>query len=181
MQNEIRTTEIDISLFKSVTISATPKFEIDIFNHVGTPEFVNGNEDYFYKDVRLRQFRDTSISEVQNLAFNMISGDDTVRKNIPTGLASTPTIQYQEVSLSFFAEESINNYSANTFGESSNLRPFVLGSNTAFLDDFLVNDYIVVADEKFIIKSISNNTFLEINVSAAQNHNNVSSYREIFV
>jgi predicted nucleic-acid-binding protein len=181
MQNEIRTTEIDIPLFKSVTISATPKLKIDIFNHVGTPEFVNGNEDYFYKDVRLRQFRDTLISEVQNLAFNMISGDDTVRKNIPTGLASTPTIQYQEVSLSFFAEDSINNYSANTFGESSNLRPFVLGSNTTFLDDFLVNDYIVVADEKFIIKAISNNTFLEINVSAAQNHNNVPSYREIFV
>jgi hypothetical protein len=57
----------------------------------------------------------------------------------------------------------------------------VIGSNTQFTTEFEIGDYLVVGNEKFIIKDIANSNYMEINVSASQNYTNVPAYREIFV
>jgi len=57
----------------------------------------------------------------------------------------------------------------------------VFGSNTEFLNDFFVNDSIIVNGEKFVVKDVSNSQFLEVNVEPSENYDSVSAYREFFV
>jgi hypothetical protein len=149
---------------------------------LGRAAFINGKRSFFYKDAKIKQFADDLISEIPNKTFASAYADDTVRKNIPiTGTVDTPLAMYQNLSINRLAGEAINTYATNTFADTSSQRPFVVGSNTTFEDEFLANDYIIINDEKFIVKSVSNSTFLEINVSTSQNYNDVPAYREIFV
>ena len=230
METDIKSVEIDIELFKSVSATISKKYQIEFKESInlqsstkplkyeidislgdrykdkliqdfspqsislyddeiiqdkvalGRAAFINGKRSFFYKDAKIKQFADDLISEIPNKTFASAYADDTVRKNIPiTGTVDTPLAMYQNLSINRLAGEAINTYATNTFADTSSQRPFVVGSNTTFEDEFLANDYIIINDEKFIVKSVSNSTFLEINVSASQNYNDVSAYREIFV
>ena len=217
MQNEIRTTEIDIELFKSVSSTSTSKIVIDIMlgdrykNEsiseysdqsiskyddeiiqdkvaIGRAGFVNGKRNFVYGDARLRDFWNFAIEDAEpntisgNNTFNDTYGNDTVRKHYPIG--GTVSVSLQDlgnVPLFNLASDPINNYASSTFNDPSGLRPVIIGSNTQFTNDFDVGDYIVIGDEKFIVKDVGNTEYLEINVSATQNYTNVPAYREIFV
>jgi hypothetical protein len=230
IETDIKSVEIDIELFKSVSATISKKYQIEFKESInlqsstkplkyeidislgdrykdkliqdfspqsislyddeiiqdkvalGRAAFINGKRSFFYKDAKIKQFADDLISEIPNKTFASAYADDTVRKNIPiTGTVDTPLAMYQNLSINRLAGEAINTYATNTFADTSSQRPFVVGSNTTFEDEFLANDYIIINDEKFIVKSVSNSTFLEINVSASQNYNDVSAYREIFV
>ena len=231
IETDIKSVEIDVELFKSVSASISKKYQIEFKESINlqsstkplkykidilspsdrykdqliqnfAPQsiaqyddeiiqdrialaragFVGGDRSFFYQDENIRQFANNTILDIQNKKFSDAYATDGIRKNIPIiGTVDTPLAIYQDLSINRLAGEAINTYATNTFSDASSQRPFVVGSNTAFQDDYLVNDYIIIADEKFIVKSISNSEFLEINVSASQNYNDVSAYREIFV
>ena len=218
MQTEIRTTEIDIELFKSVAPVPTNKVKIQIVSPVDRYKdlpinayssqsialyddepiqdrialarsgFVNGKRSFVYKDAQLREFWNSTIEDLNphiislTDTFEAVYGNDTVRKHVPIeGTVSVNLQNIANVPLFNLAANSINTYATLTFNDPSGLRPVVIGSNTQFTTEFEIGDYIVVGNEKFIIKDIANTEYLEINVSASQNYNDVSAYREIFV
>jgi hypothetical protein len=218
MQTEIRTTEIDIELFKSVAPVPTNKVKIEIVSPadrykdlpinayssqsialyddepiqdriaLARSGFVNGKKSFVYKDAQLREFWNSTIEDLNphiislTDTFETVYGNDTVRKHVPIEGTISITLQnIENVPLFNLAANSINSYAALTFNDPSGLRPVVIGSNTQFTTEFEIGDYIVVGNEKFIIKDIANTEYLEINVSASQNYNDVSAYREIFV
>ena len=218
MQTEIRTTEIDIELFKSVAPVPTNKVKIEIVSPadrykdlpinayssqsialyddepiqdriaLARSGFVNGKRSFVYGDAQLREFWNSTIEDLNphivslTDTFETAYGNDTVRKHVPIeGTVNIGLQNIENVPLFNLAAESINTYAALTFNDPSGLRPVVIGSNTQFTTEFEIGDYIVVGNEKFIIKDIANTEYLEINVSATQNYTNVPAYREIFV
>lgn len=105
-----------------------------------------------YGEVRIgNNFNFTPILNLANVAFDSFFGLDGVNKN--------------------FKSQGVVNVSGNT----------VSGTNTQFNIEFLQNDVIIIGNEKFIIKTIANSQFIELNVSAATNYINASAYREFFV
>jgi len=54
----------------------------------------------------------------------------------------------------------------------------VIGTGTNFSSNFSVNDSIIVNDEKFIVKSVANSTYLEVNVNPVGSYTNVSAYKQ---
>ena len=218
MQTEIRTTEIDIELFKSVASVPTNKVKIEIVSPVDRYKdlpinayssqsialyddepiqdrialarsgFVNGKRSFAYGDAQLREFWNSTIEDLNphivslTDTFETVYGNDTVRKHVPIeGTVNIDLQNIENVPLFNLAANSINTFAALTFNDPSGLRPVVIGSNTQFTTEFEIGDYLVVGNEKFIIKDIANSDYMEINVSASQNYTNVPAYREIFV
>jgi hypothetical protein len=66
-------------------------------------------------------------------------------------------------------------------GTISTLDKYVIGTETNFDIIFAENDSIIINGEKFLVKDVANSEYLEVNVTPAENYNNVSAYREIFV
>ena len=54
----------------------------------------------------------------------------------------------------------------------------VVGTSTDFVSDFGTNDSFIVNGEKFIVKSVANTTYMEINVVPTGSYTNVSAYKE---
>lgn len=54
----------------------------------------------------------------------------------------------------------------------------VIGTGTNFSSNFSVNDSFIVNDEKFIVKSVANSTYLEVNVNPVGSYTNVSAYKQ---
>lgn len=230
VETDIKSVEIDIELFKTISVSMnsihkieqilelsitpTPETIIkrDIFlnneiynvlsisrlaneyisNHndstftsnlaLTSIDFVNGLKTFLYQDEKISSLADKSISEFAGETFKSVYTDNTVMKNVPiAGTVDVALVTFEDLRLNRVAGDAINNYATNTFTDSAGQRPYVIGSNTSFLDNYLVNDNIIIGNEKFIVKAVSNNTYLEINVSASQNYNDVSAYREYFV
>lgn len=122
----------------------------------------------------------------------------------PSGVA-TPTgptggygqVLYKDVQLLLFASNTISDISGNTFndvyaqgptGTTTNVKIVgdvtvsgntVVGNGTSFSSDFVASDYIIIDNsEKFIINSISNNTFMTVNVPATGSYSGADAYKE---
>jgi hypothetical protein len=54
----------------------------------------------------------------------------------------------------------------------------VIGTGTNFSSNFSVNDSFIVNDEKFIVKSVANSTYLQVNVNPVGSYTNVSAYKQ---
>ena len=145
-------------------------------------DFVNGLRTFLYQDEEINNLAGRTINEFADETFRSVYTDNTVMKNVPiAGTVDVALVSFENLGLNRVSGDAINNYATNTFIDLSGQRPYVIGSNTIFLSDYRVNDNIIINDEKFIVKAISNNTFLEINVSTAQNYNDALAYREYFV
>lgn len=54
----------------------------------------------------------------------------------------------------------------------------VIGTGTNFSSNFSVNDSFIVNNEKFIVKSVANSTYLQVNVNPIGSYTNVSAYKQ---
>ena len=144
--------------------------------------FINGRRFINTGNLRLDQFKDDLISSLQNYDFNDQYRDDTIRENVPAqGTTTIFNSSLGELRISRLETELINTFASSAFTDLSGQKVYAVGSNTIYDQEYKVGDYFIVKDEKFIIKAISNSEFLELNVSSAQNHNNVPAYKEYFV
>lgn len=144
------------------------------------------------------------VPEVSNL---QIVSDQTTSVIIETYQPSTVTsyeegrrsLTFAEVPIAFLASNTIAEYSSNTFNDVivpatssiinskingtvtlSTSNAHVIGTNTAFTSDFFVGEYFIANNsEKFIINSISNNTFMTLNVNPAANYTDADAYKVI--
>jgi hypothetical protein len=54
----------------------------------------------------------------------------------------------------------------------------VIGIGTNFANNYTVGSSLIVSDAKFIVNSIANSTFLQVNVAPSTPYLNVSAYKE---
>jgi hypothetical protein len=144
----------------------------------------------------------TIIELPENLEINtiksmhyLISPEGTATPTGPTG--GYEQVFYKDVQLLIFASNTISDISGNTFNDIFSLGPTgtttnvkivgnvtisgtnVLGNGTSFISDFVASDSIIIDNsEKFIINSISNNTFMTINVPATGSYSGADAYKE---
>jgi hypothetical protein len=173
-------TQIEVLRAESIA-----KYEEQFFTDriaIGAAGFINGKRFTTAKNLKIDQFRDDLISSLQDYKFKDSYRDDTVRRNdIIQGTTTIVESTYGDFTLSRLETEAINNYASVLFSDLSGQKIYAVGSNTNYEAEYKVGDYFIVRDEKFIIKAISNSEFLELNVSSAQNHNDVFAYKEYFV
>ena len=199
VETDIKSVEIDIELFKSISSNAITKYKIESVVSIDSQmlstnlieidvplndryyektiddffflplglyddQKLNGlialgrstfetkvNEDVYYQDMRLIDFEDTNISQLQSIDI-----DDRYTNKIVTKNKKIPGTV---------------NVSGNT----------ISGTGTDFDIRFLVNDSIIIESEKFIVKTISNSDHMILNTIATTNYTNVPAYREYFV
>ena len=121
----------------------------------------------------------------------------TIEEEYPD-FGAYPTFFYQ-VPINTLASNTISEFSTQTFndvyesvlGTSSSIFSnikitgtvtitgnSVVGTSTDFVSDFGINDSFIVNGEKFIVKSVANTTYMEINVVPTGSYTNVSAYKE---
>ena len=106
-----------------------------------------------YGDLRIEDHANTTISAWQAFSFNSFYTSDPLTSSEYTkNVKITGTVTF----------------SGNT----------VIGTGTNFSSNFSVNDSFVVNDEKFIVKSVANSTFLEVNVNPVGSYTNFSAYKQ---
>ena len=54
----------------------------------------------------------------------------------------------------------------------------VIGTGTDFANNYTVGSSLIVSDAKFIVKSVANSTFLQVNITPSTSYLNVSAYKE---
>jgi hypothetical protein len=199
VETDIKSVEIDIELFKSISSNSITKYKIESVVSIDSQvlstnlieidvplndryyekliddffylplglyddQKLNGlialgrstfetkvNGDVYYQDMRLMEFEETNISQLQSIDI-----DDRYTNKIVTKNKKIPGTV---------------NVSGNT----------ISGTGTDFDIRFLVNDSIIIESEKFIVKTISNSEHIVLNTIATTNYTNVPAYREYFV
>lgn len=109
----------------------------------------------------------------------------------PTYFYQVPINTLGSNTISEFATQSFNDVYESVLGTTSSIfsnTPItgtvsisgntVIGLGTDFVTDFSVNDSFIVNGEKFIVKSVANTTFMQINVVPTGSYTNVSAYKE---
>jgi hypothetical protein len=197
---------IDVSFTASdTTINRALEIELDAqtvsgidFNEYVITKLSFAQADSAYATTELR----TIIELPENLEINThqeyiisISPEGTATPTGPTG--GYEQVFYKDVQLLIFASNTISDISGNTFNDIFSLGPTgtttnvkivgnvtisgtnVLGNGTSFISDFVASDSIIIDNsEKFIINSISNNTFMTINVPATGSYSGADAYKE---
>ena len=106
-----------------------------------------------YGDLQIGSFANTLISDWQSLTFtSFYTSDPLAFSDYTKNVKITGTVTF----------------SGNT----------VIGTGTNFSSNFSVNDSFIVNDEKFIVKSVANSTYLQVNVSPIGSYTNVSAYKQ---
>jgi hypothetical protein len=54
----------------------------------------------------------------------------------------------------------------------------VIGTGTDFANNYIVGSSLILSNAKFIVKSVSNSTFLQVNITPSTSYVNVSAYKE---
>ncbi len=178
-ETDTRTVEIDVNLFKSVEPVLHPKYEIDLKHNDKYNDFTFEE----LGDLSLALYDDEAIED--NIAWgrsNFISREILYRNlRILGRLSSAPISEFANTQMSsFFAFDNVkkNVKITGTVDVSGNT---VIGTNSAFDSEFVDNDSIIIANEKFLVKSIANSNYLELNLPASTNYTNTFAYREYVV
>lgn len=104
-------------------------------------------------------------------------------------------ILYGDVSILLLESSLISGYANKTFEDLFSTRVVVrqikvegtvdmtgtsvYGYGTDFTDIFSTGEYFIIGDEKFIITSVANSTYMEVNVTPTGSYTNSSAYLEI--
>ena len=108
----------------------------------------------FFREIRILNIADNQILEFADKTFE----DEFVSELLVTGYAK-------------------KNVKIN--GTVSIVDNVVYGTNTDFTSDFVINDYLIVGNEKFIVTNVANSSILQINVSASENYENSLAFKEV--
>ena len=178
-ETDTRTVEIDVNLFKSVEPALHRKYEIDLKHNDKYNDFTFEE----LGDLSLALYDDEAIED--DIAWgrsNFISREILYRNlRILGRLSSAPISEFANTQMSsFFAFDNVkkNVKITGTVDVSGNT---VIGTNSAFDLEFVDNDPIIIADEKFLVKSVANSTHMELNIPSSTNYTNTFAYREYVV
>jgi hypothetical protein len=102
---------------------------------------------------------------------------------------------FADLSILSLADSPISQYADNTFEDVLTTRVItrqvkvdgtvnmsstsVLGTGTNFTSDFSTGQYFIIGDEKFIVTSVANSTYMEVNVNPTGSYTDSQAYREI--
>jgi hypothetical protein len=162
----------------SINKFASKTFEDDIA--FGAAEF---NQKFWtFDELSVRPFENDPIEEFENSKIGDVFANKNVQKNVSIdGTVSFVDPGFSGIRIRAFAGDEIDQYSNETFDDLSGLKTSVIGTNTQFTVDFLVNESIITNTEKFLVSLIANNEYLEVNVNPEENYIDASVYREYFV
>jgi hypothetical protein len=107
----------------------------------------------FYGDLIIGDYANTPISTFSAFSFDsFFTSDPNVTSTYAKTIKITGTVTF----------------SGNT----------VIGTGTNFANNFSINDSFIVNDEKFIVKSVANSTYLQVNVNPVGSYTNVLAYKQ---
>jgi hypothetical protein len=149
-------------------------------------------------DVQISKSKEDKIIFVKNEDVSVALTQSYRRELAPTDVTLF-SITYGEMDIATFASDAISTlagfsfdsvyiesprtfseYLRNTLitGTVSFVGNNVIGTGTDFANNYTVGSSLIVSDGKFIVKSIANSTFLQVNVPPSTSYLNVSAYRE---
>jgi len=186
-------TKIDVILgskYKGSLIESLQNQSIDELSNATFEDYIPLGKANFVQ--KYQTYAETPIRTVENEELedygngSVIFTDIFTNRNIGKNVFANGTVTFLDPG---FAESRIVNLSgdpitlfeANTFLDSTGSNTSVFGTNTEFLSDFREGGTLLTDTEKFFVRYLANNQYLEINVNPEENYNDVSVYREYFI
>lgn len=190
MEAGIQPIEIDIELYQSVQSLIYKQFEIDlpaqkiVYQKNIDSEYVNKlkSEIDLVATEQLNKVKSEISSVIQLHDFNQFRQNSiTYGDTLIETLANRAIEDEQNKTFeSLFGERSIVK-NVKISGAVSLSGTIVIGTATNFVSDFSVDDSLIVENEKFIVTSVSNSTYMTINVNPAGSYLSVSAYKEVTI
>lgn len=149
-------------------------------------------------DVQISKYKEDKIIFVKSEDLS-ITNTQSYERELPSPLIKLFSITYGETAISEFSSTPISSLSSYTFdsvyletqkvvsyalrntlitGTVSFTGNNVIGIGTNFANNYTVGSSLIVSDAKFIVNSIANSTFLQVNVAPSTPYLNVSAYKE---
>jgi hypothetical protein len=149
-------------------------------------------------DVQVSKYKQDKIIFVKNEDVSITSSQSYRRELAPTGITLF-SITYGEMDIGTFASDAISTLASKSFNsvyiESPRTRSVylrntpitgtvsfvgnnVIGVGTDFANNYIVGSSLIVSNAKFIVKSVANSTFLQVNITPSASYLNVSAYKE---
>lgn len=149
-------------------------------------------------DVQISKYKEDKIIFVKSEDVSITSTQSYRRELSPSDITLF-SVTYAEMDLATFSSTPISDLASFSFDSvyiesprtfSSYLRntPItgtvsftgnnVIGIGTDFANNYTVGSSLIVSDAKFIVKSVANSTFLQVNIAPSTSYVNVSAYTE---
>ena len=149
-------------------------------------------------DVQISKSKQDKIIFVKNEDVS-ITSNQCYRRELAPSEITLFSITYGEMDIATFASDAISTLasfsfdsvyieSPRTFSEYLRNTPItgtvsfvgnnVIGTGTDFANNYTVGSSLIVSDAKFIVKSVANSTFLQVNITPSTSYLNVSAYKE---
>ena len=190
MEAGIQPIEIDIELYQSAQSVIYKQYEIDlpvqnvVYQKSLDSEYVNKLQTQIdlVATEQLNKVKSEISSVIQVHDFNQFRQNSiTYGDTLIQTLANRPIEDEQNKTFeSLFGERSIVK-NVKISGAVSLSGTVVIGTGTDFATDFGVDDSLIVENEKFIVTSVSNSTYMTINVNPAGSYLSVSAYKEVTI
>lgn len=182
---------LEITLDKVLTIStpAGVEYKIEIASNANA--FVNNYAEYL---VKVETGTDILSVPVPISLRKSVINQTNAGVTVSNPLAENNLI-FADLRISSLADSPISQYADNTFEDILTTRVItrqvkvggtvdmtstaVLGTGTNFTNDFSTGQYFIIGDEKFIVTSVANSTYMEVNVTPSASYIDSQAYREI--
>ena len=149
-------------------------------------------------DVQIIQSKEDTIQFVKNEDLS-ITNTQSYKRELSPSVVSLFAVSYGETPISTFASNTISTLASFTFettytdiprtfsvylrntpitGTVSFVGNNVIGTGTDFANNYTVGSSLILSDAKFIVSSVSNSTFLQVNITPSTSYVNVSAYTE---
>jgi hypothetical protein len=149
-------------------------------------------------DVQISKSKQDKIIFVKNENVSITNTQSYRRELAPTAITLF-SITYGEMDIATFASDAISTLASKSFnsvyiesprtfskflrntritGTVSFVGNNVIGTGTDFANNYTVGSSLIVSDGKFIVKSIANSTFLQVNITPSTSYLGVSAYKE---
>jgi hypothetical protein len=149
-------------------------------------------------DVQILKSKQDTIRFVKNEDVS-ITSNQYYRRELSPSEITLFSITYGEMDIATFASDAISTLASFSFdsvyiesprtfskylrntpitGTVSFVGNNVIGTGTDFANNYTVGSSLIVSDGKFIVKSVANSTFLQVNITPSTSYLNVSAYKE---
>ena len=149
-------------------------------------------------DVQISKSKQDKIIFVKNEDVS-ITNTQSYRRELAPSEVTLFSITYGEMDIATFAADAISTLASFSFdsvyiesprtfskylrntpitGTVSFVGNNVIGIGTNFANNYTVGSSLIVSDAKFIVKSVANSTFLQVNITPLTSYLNVSAYIE---
>jgi hypothetical protein len=167
-----------VSFTREIPLSS---YDIEIHSFEDASPDFNANITPF-GDELLATFASEQIQTIATLTFENEYSNLNISKNVfIDGTVTFTDPSFAGLAIRRLSLEQIDSYSTDIFTNASGSNTSVIGTNTSFTTAFTVGGTLITLTEKFLISSIANNEYLEVNVNPEENYNDASVYREYFV